>query len=175
MRQEPARFKKSRRKHCKCCGELFEPDRRAKERQKYCSRSQCQTFRQRKNEKDWQLRNPDCVADQKRKWQQKHPGYSRQLRAADPELARKNLLDTKIRMQQKRAQTVFDKSKVTLTQLVDTKYDKYCLMRGKWLILRLKRASPWTKARFMRHTGARMTSVINHMPQGKFYDLSGAF
>jgi hypothetical protein len=77
-------------------------------------------------------------------------------------------------MQQRRAQAVFDKSKVILTQIVDTNSDKHCLMQGNWLFLRLKRASPWTKAGFMRHTGARMNRVMNHLPQGKFYDLSGA-
>ena len=175
MRQETSHPKKIRRKHCKCCGALFEPDPRAKSRQKYCSRAQCQTFRQRKNEKDWGLRNPDCVADQKHKWQQKHPGYSQQMRAANPELAQKNLVDTKIRMQKRRTQAVFDKSKVILTQLVDNASDKCCLMRGNWLFLRLKRASPWTKAGFMRHTGVRINRVMNRLPQGRFYDLSGMF
>jgi hypothetical protein len=174
MRQEANQPKKSRRRHCKCCDELFDSDPRAKEQQRYCSKAQCQTFRQRQNEKDWCRNNPEAVAHQKSKWQKKHPEHSGQRRAHDPELAQKNRQNTKIRMQNMRANVVFDKSKPILTQVVGRSADKCCLMRGNWLFLRLTRASPWTKAAVMRHTsGKRLKRVANRLPKSKLYDLTG--
>lgn len=167
--------KKSRRKHCKNCKELFESDPRAKERQKYCSKSQCQTVRQRKNENHWRQNNPEAVAYQKSKWQKKHPGYSQQRRAADPQGQEKNRQDTKIRMQQRRWEAMFEKSKVILTQVVGNNSDKCCLIGGHWLFLRLKRASPLRKAAVVMHTGWRLKRITNRLPKSKVYDLSGMF
>ena len=165
----------TRRKRCLSCRELFDPDPRTKGHQRYCSKAECQTIRQRQNEKDWYWRNPDCVADQKRKWQQKHPGYSQQRRETDPAMAEKNRQDTKIRMQQIRWEAMFDKSKPILAQVVGSNTDNCCLMRGNWLFLRLTRASLWLKAAITRHTGKRLRRVANRLPKGRPYDLSGLF
>ena len=166
--------KRSRRKHCKCCDELFTAERRGHARQRYCSKAACQTVRQRKNEKDWCQNNPKVVAYDKSRWLKKHPDYSRKRREADPALEEKNRRDTKIRMQKMRTKVVFDKNKVTLTQMVDKKADKCCLMRGKWIFLRLTRVSPWTKAAIMRHTcGKRLKRIANRLPKSKVYDLTG--
>ena len=174
MRQNANQSKKSRRKHCQYCNELFDSDPRAKGRQRCCSKAACQTMRQRQNEKDWCRDNPDSVADQKRKWHKKNPGYSRQRRVADPAMADKNRQDTKIRMQEMRSRAVFDKSKPILTQLVGKNIDKCCLIRGRWLFLRLTRASAWTKAAVMRHTcSKRLKRVTNRLPKSRLYDLSG--
>jgi len=173
MRQDATHPKRSRRKHCKSCRELFDPDPRAKERQRYCSKAECQTVRQMQNQKDWCRDNPDVVAYDKRRWQQNHPDYSQQRRAADPAMAEKNRQDTKIRMQQTRSKAVFDKSKVILTQVVDKNADKCCLIRGQWLFLRLTRVSPLRKAAVMRHTGRELKRVVNQLPKSKLYDLSG--
>ncbi len=162
-----------RRRRCLSCNELFEPDPRTKGHQRYCSKAECQAMRQRKNEKDWYWRNPDCVADQKRKWQQKHPGYSQQRRVADPAMTEKNRQDTKTRMQQMRWETMFDKSKPILTQVVGRNADNCCLMRWNWLFLRLTRASLWLKAAVMRHTGKKLKRVANRLPKSRLYDLSG--
>ena len=62
---------RARRRRCLNCNELFDPDPRTKGKQRYCSKAECQTVRQMKNEKDWYRRNPDCLADQKRKWLRK--------------------------------------------------------------------------------------------------------
>ncbi len=175
MRQAANQPPKKRRRHCKCCDDLFESDPRAKERQKYCSKTQCQTVRQMQNQKDWCLNNPKVVAYDKRRWQQNHPGYSQQRRAAAPGRQEKNRQDTKIRMQQTRSKVMFDKSKVILTQVVDKNADKCCLIRGNWLFLRLTRVSPWTKTAVMRHTGKVLKRVANQLPKSKLYDLSGMF
>ena len=173
MRQAANQPRKTRRRHCKYCDELFDPDPRAKERQKYCSKVQCQTVRQMQNQKDWCRDNPDVVAYDKRRWQQNHPGYSQQRRAADPAMKEQNRQDTKIRMQQTRSKFKFDKSKVILTQVVDKNADKCCLIRGQWLFLRLTRVSPWRKAAVIRHTGKELKRVVNQLPKSKLYDLSG--
>jgi len=165
----------TRRKRCLSCRELFDPDSRTKGKQRYCSKAECQAMRQRQNENDWDQRNPDCVADQKRKWQQKHPGYSQQRRVDNPAMAEKNRHDTKNRMQQLRWEAMFDKSKPILAQVVDRNTDNCCLMRGNWLFLRLTRASLWLKAAITRHTGKRLRRVANRLPKGRPYDLSGLF
>ncbi len=54
-----------RRKRCKNCKELFEPDVRTKGKQKYCSKKECQNKRQRENEKDWRKRNPPDWSSEK--------------------------------------------------------------------------------------------------------------
>jgi len=173
MRQDANQPKKTRRRHCKCCDELFDPDPRAKERQRYCSKAQCQTVRQMQNQKDWCLNNPKVVAYDKRRWRQNHPGYSQQRRVANPAMAEQNRQNTKIRMQQTRSRSKFDKSKVILTQVVDKNADKCCLMRGHWLFLRLTRVSPLRKAAVMVHTGKRLKRVANQLPKSELYDLSG--
>lgn len=173
MRQEANPPKRTRRRHCKCCDELFDADPRAKERQKYCSKSECQTVRQMQNQKDWCRDNPNVVSYDKRRWQQNHPGYSQQRRVANPAMAEKNRQDTKMRMQQARSKAMFDKSKVILTQVIDKNVDKCCLIRGNWLFLRLTRVSPWRKSAVMRHTGHRLKRVSNQLPKGRLYDLSG--
>jgi len=112
--------------------------------------------------------------EQSQAWHKARPDYSRKRRAADPALEEKNRLDTKIRLQNMRARIVFDKNKVTLTQMVDKNADKCCLMRGKWLFLRLTRVSSWTKAAIMRHTcTTRLKRIANRLPKSKLYDLSG--
>lgn len=60
MRQDgrPCRY---RRKRCLHCGDLFDPDRRTKGQQRYCSADSCQEYRQRLNEKNWRQKNPECL------------------------------------------------------------------------------------------------------------------
>lgn len=173
MRQDSPPPKRTRRRHCKCCDELFDADPRVKERQKYCSKASCQLVRQRQNEAEWYRENPDIVADSKRKWQKRHPGYSRQRLVADPQLQTKNRQQTQERMQEMRWRSVFDKNKSILTQVIGGIKDKCCLIRGNWLFLRLTRTSRWAKATIVRHTGKRLRRVANQLPKSKPYDLSG--
>jgi len=101
------KLSQSRRRHCRSCHELFTPNSRTKGKQKYCSKTECQSKRQRVNEKDWRERNPDCLAyqqEQSRKWHKDRPEYSRQRRANDPELLERNRDQTSERMQKLRGE-----------------------------------------------------------------------
>ena len=79
-----------RRKRCLLCKGLFDPDPRTKGKQQYCSKEDCQNFRQRQNEYHWRNQNPDCVVrqyEQSKQWQRDRPQYSRQRRKKYPKLA----------------------------------------------------------------------------------------
>jgi len=169
---------RSRRKRCPHCGDLFDPDPRAKDRQKHCSQPSCQKQRQRLNEKVWREKHPDCLAyqqEQSRAWHKARPDHSRKRRANDPALAMRNRIQTRLRMRDLRFKSVFDKSKSILTQLIGGTRDKCCLIRGQWLYLRLTKASPLSKPWRVRHTGQRLRRIPNRMPRGRPYDLSGLF
>ena len=165
-----------RRKHCKCCEELFTPDARTKGKQQYCSKPQCQTVRQRQNEKDWRKRNPDCVEyqyQQTRRWNKAHPDYSRKRRSKDSQLSVQNCDQTRQRMRNIRAKHAFDKSKVILTQVVGGKADKCYLTRGsRWLHVRLTKASPLSKRGSLGDNRSLCKRVANRLPKGRLYDLS---
>ncbi len=173
MREEP---KRQRQKRCKCCGELFHPDVRTKGKQRYCSRPECQSKRQRQNEKDWRRRNPECVEyqyQQTRQWNKAHSNYSRQRRSQYPQLLKDNRDQTRNRMQKIRAKRMFDKSKVILTQLIGGKADKCYLTRGsRWLHVRLTKASPLSKQGSLGDNRSLCKRVTNRLPKGKLYDLS---
>jgi len=169
----------TRRKRCQWCGELFNPDPRTKGRQRYCSKPACQTKRQRQNEPDWRIKNPDCIdyqREQSRLWYEAHPDYSRLRRLEKPSLLIKNRYDTRIRMRKIRSQKLFDKSKVILTQLVEKQADKCYLTHGyRWLMVRLTKASPLSKLICMSDNRVRLKRVVNRLPRGHLYDLSGIF
>ena len=173
MQAKPSR---PRHRHCQNCHELFDPDPRTKGKQKYCSKSECQTTRQRKNEKDWRWKNPDCLVyqqEQSRKWHKDHPDYSRQRRANDPELLKHNRDQTKERIQKIRGQKMFDKSKVILTQLTGGKEDDcYLTQGGKGLYVGLTKASLLSKTGSLKDNRQRFKRVVNRMPKGRLYHLS---
>jgi hypothetical protein len=176
MRQD-CRIPRIRRRRCLCCGELFTPDPRTKGRQRYCSRPECQTKRQRLNELTWRIKNPDCLEyqhEQSRIWHKSHPDYSRKRRLKYPHLLVKNRNDTRLRMRKIRSQRLFDKSKVILTQLIDKQADKCYLTHGyRWLMVRLTKASPLSRMVFMGDNRSRLKSAPNRLPRGSLYDLSG--
>ena len=173
MQERP---KRQRQKRCKICRELFQPDARTKGKQQYCSKSKCQSIRQRKNEKSWRKRNPECVEyqhQQTRQWNKTHPGNSRQRRARNPQLLKYNRDQTRNRMQKIRAKRVFDKSKVILTQLAGSKPDKCYLTRGSgWLHVRLTKASLLSKQGSLGDNRSLCKRVANRLPKGRLYDLS---
>jgi len=168
-----------RRKRCKCCKDLFTPDPRTKGKQRYCSKSECQTKRQRQNERGWRRRNPDCLADQQeqsRQWHRDHPDYSHQRRANDPELLELNRDQTRVRMRKIRSKRMFDKSKVILTQVAGGKVDKcYLTHGGKGLYVCLTKASPLSKRGALRDNRSRFKRVANRLPRGQLYDLAQCF
>jgi hypothetical protein len=112
---------------------------------------------------------------QVRAWHKARPDYSRKRRASDPALTMGNRIQTRIRMRDRRFRSVFDKSKPILTQLIGKTRDKCCLISGQWLYLRLTKASPLSKPWRVRHTGLRLKRIINRLPRGRLYDLSGLF
>ena len=165
-----------RQKRCKCCQELFQPDARTKGKQQYCSKPECQSKRQRQNEKDWRRRNPECVEyqyQQTRQWNKDHPDYSSQRRSQNPQLLKHNRDQTRQNMQKIRAKRMFDKSKVILTQVVGGKADKCYLTRGsRWLHVRLTKASPLSKRGSLGDNRSLCKRVTNRLPKGRLYDLS---
>ncbi len=167
----------TRRKRCRWCGELFEPDSRTKGRQRYCSKPECQTKRQRLNEKTWRIKNPDCLdyqRGQSRLWHKAHPEYSRRRRIKNPRLLVKNRDDTLLRMRKIRSQKLFDKSKVILTQLVEGQGDKCYLTHGyRWLMVRLTKASPLSRLPLVGDNRSRLKRAVNRLPRGSLYDVSG--
>ncbi len=164
-----------RRKRCLFCKGLFQPDPRTKGKQRYCSKELCQGKRQRKNERDWRKRNPECVDsqyEQTRQWFKSHPQYSAQRRANNPKILDKNRHQTRVRMKKIRTKQLFDKSKVILTQIVGGKSDKCYLARGgSWLLVRLTKASPLSRLKCLRHNVIQRFSVANQLPRGKLYDM----
>jgi len=178
MRQaiKPSR---TRQKRCRWCGALFEPDPRTKGRQRYCSKSICQTKRQRLNETAWRIKNPDCLNYQREKsrlWHKAHPEYNHLRRLENPFILQRNRNQTRLRMRIIRGQKLFDKSKVILTELVERQADKCYLTQGSgWLMVRLTKASPLSKLICMSDNRVRLKRVVNRLPRGHLYDLSGIF
>lgn len=169
----------SRQKRCLYCGELFEPDSRTKGKQRYCSRSPCQTKRQRHNESAWRKRNPDCLAEQYRQsqlWYEARPDYSRQRRRNNPLLLEQNRCQTRLRMKKIRGKELFDKSKVILTQLIGAKADKcYLAYRSRWFLARLTKASPLLRPGSLWDNCRQFRQANNCLPKSRFYELSGVF
>jgi len=166
-----------RRRQCLHCHQLFFPDPRTKGRQRYCIKAKCQTIRQRKNEKDWRNRNPDCLKYQRQlslQWHKAHPNYSKQRRLENPRLLRQNRSQTRQRMRKIRSCKLFDKSKVILTQLAGNKSVKGYLTPGtKWLYLRLTKASPLSKAKAVWDNSGSHRQIVRSLPKERLYELSG--
>jgi hypothetical protein len=125
------------------------------------------------------MENPDCLDYQRGQsclWHKAHPDYSRLRRMENPLILRKNRDDTLLRMRVIRRQKLFDKSKVILTQLVERQADKCYLTQGsRWLMMRLTKASPLSRLMYMSDNRARLKRVVNRLPRGHLYDLSGIF
>lgn len=168
-----------RQKRCPVCHNLFQPDPRTKGKQRYCSAKDCQRKRQRQNEKDWRIRNPECVQlqqEQSRQWHKTHPDYSRQRRVNNPNLLKHNREQTLRRMRKLRARKLFDKSKLILTQLTGNKENKCYLTKGlKWLHIRLTKASLLSRGVNIRDNPLKYKRVSNRLPRDELYDLSGIF
>lgn len=165
---------KSRRR-CPNCGQLFRPDPRLKGKQRYCSDLNCQSHRQRRNEKAWLLRNPEVTEykrEQTREWWQSHPGYSGQRRQEDQGLLERNRKQTRQRMRKLRGQKRFDKTKSILTQLADGKADRCYLGRGaRWLHLRLTKPSRFSSLKGLWENAGQLKT--RHLSFQRVLDVSG--
>ena len=168
-----------RRKRCMYCRTLFMPNARSKGHQRICSKVECQKKRQRANEKDWRLRNPDCLSDhreQSKAWHQKHPDYSRKRRKENPELLLRNREQSRERMRKIRGKKMFDKSKSILTQLVGGKSNKcYLTQGGQGLYVCLTKASPLSRQGSLSDNRKEFKRVVNCLPKGKLYNLERIF
>ncbi len=73
-----------RRRKCRSCGELFRPDARNRQRQRYCAKAECRRESKRASQAAWLARpaNRDYfrgagAVERVRRWRAEHPGYWR--------------------------------------------------------------------------------------------------
>jgi hypothetical protein len=72
---------------CPYCRRLFNPNPRTKDRQKVCSRAECQKKRKRDSQKKWCKKNPTYFQGhypRVKKWRDAHPGYLKNYRRNNP-------------------------------------------------------------------------------------------
>jgi len=169
---------RTRRRRCRICGELFESDRRLKERQYACSKTACQQSRQSKNVNDWYQNNPDCLKYRQgltRQWFRGRPRYSRRRRSKNPDLTLQNRLETKRRMRVLRDRRMFDKTKSIVTQVVGNQADKCLLNSRGWVHMRLTKQSRLKRIpRICQNLRQRLSRTQMNF-KGRMYDLSGLF
>jgi hypothetical protein len=76
--------RRTTRRKCRCCSQMFLPDPRSADRQHYCSEPACRKASKAAAQRRWlskdgngdQFRGPNEV-DRVRRWRQAHPGYWR--------------------------------------------------------------------------------------------------
>jgi len=155
------------------------PDARSNGRQRICSRAECQKKRQRANEKDWRLRNSDCLSyqcEQSKAWHRRHPDHSRKRREENPGLLLHNREQSRQRMRRIRGEKMFDKSKSILMQLVGGKADKcYLTQGGRGIYVCLTKASPLSRQGSLSDNCREFKRVANCLPKGKLYNLAKIF
>ena len=169
---------RTRRKRCRICKDLFEADRRLKQRQYACSKTACQKTRQSKNVQDWYADNPDCLKYRReltRQWFRDHPCYSRRRRSENPDFMIQNRIRTKQRMGVLRSQKVFDKTKSIVTQVVGSQMDKCLLNSYGWMHMRLTKQSRLKKIPGICQNLGRSLSRTRMSFKGRLYDLSELF
>jgi len=74
--------KKTRRRRCKNCDDLFKPDSRNLKRQKFCRKSECKNASKRHSQQKWlmKFKNKDYFSGPEnvirvQQWRQQNPGY----------------------------------------------------------------------------------------------------
>lgn len=163
-----------RKRACLICRDKFYPDCRQRNRQYCCGRPSCQSKRRSRNNREWYLKNPDCLAYQQdltRQWFLGHPDYPNAWRAAHPKVVLKNRQDTRQRMRKIRSKKLFEKTNSMFLEVLENKSDKCFLnARSGWMHLRLKKQTRYTEY-------GRLCQGMGHMPRivrpfGKpLYDL----
>lgn len=84
-----------RKKRCKCCHELYEPDPRTYRQQKTCKKERCRKQRKKKAVKAWKLKNPFSIKNnpiKQKRWRQRHPNYWKEWRSRHPGYVERNRL-----------------------------------------------------------------------------------
>jgi hypothetical protein len=138
-----------RKRACRICRRMFYPDCRQRSRQYCCGHPSCQSKRRNLNNRNWYLKNPDCLQYQQgltRQWFLNHPDYRITCRANHPETALKNRQDTRRRMRDIRNFKLFEKTNSMFSEVVENKADKCFLnTRSGWVYLRLKKQTRYTE------------------------------
>lgn len=163
------------RKRCPCCQKQFTPDRRVGARQKFCSQKACQTRRQRINETDWRMANPECVSTQRKKWREANPEYMSTWWSGHPEAVKKNRANMRRHMRCKRDSMMFEKSKEIASQITGNNGDIYVSRGRGWILARLKRASIWSGGWVRRYACRDVEAGSVRLPRGRLYDLGKPF
>ena len=109
---------RSRRRKCKHCRELFTPDHRNKNKQRYCSRQECRRASKAASQKKWQEKaenkNYHCGpanVHRVQQWRKKNPGYWKK-----PKIRPEPLQDHLFKNHKEKHE---DKPKLTKTPLQD--------------------------------------------------------
>lgn len=151
-----------RKRTCRICRGMFYPDYRQKDRQYCCGRRSCQSKRRSQNNRDWYLKNPDCLKYQRdltRQWFLDHPDYRCIYWNAHPETVIKNRQDTRRRMRAIRSCGMFEKTNSMFLEVVGNKADKCFLnARSGWVHLRLKKQTRYTDY-------GRLCQTLGHVPR----------
>lgn len=80
-------------KHCLNCGQLFHPDPRTAQFQKFCGHKACQQARRRRNLRRWRSLHPDYTKHYQpkvRAWAKSYPNYWRHYRLTHPEYVKQD-------------------------------------------------------------------------------------
>jgi len=83
--------KKVRRRRCKNCHDLYKPDSRNLNRQKFCDKPECKVASKKYSQQKWliQPKNRDYFSDpanviRVQQWRQQNPGYWKRKKSKDP-------------------------------------------------------------------------------------------
>ncbi len=163
------------RRQCPACKKKFTPDFRVGQRQQYCSNKECQSLRQRLNERSWlkEEENQKFRAAQQRRWRRRHPEHLKQWRKKHPESVRRNREFMREHMRRKRQKHLFEKSKEWHSQVIKDKGDIYMSRGNTWVLARLKRAGILSKAMGCGYAYGRIRTGSVRLPRGRLYKVSG--
>ena len=163
------------RKQCLACKKKFTPDPRVGQRQEYCSKEECQTLRQRLNERSWvkEEENLKWRSAQQKRWRTSHPEHLKQWREDHPESVRRNREFIREHMRRKRQDFLFEKSKEWNLQVTKDKGVIYMSRGNTWVLTRLKRAGRLPKAMNSWYAHGHIRSGSVRLPRGRLYKVSG--
>ena len=162
---------------CLFCKKKFISDYRAGQRQKYCSRKECQIKRQRLNERVWtdDPKNQKFLKAKRDKWRKKNPEHLKKWRENNPDAVQRNREFMQEYQRRKRQDKMFEKTKEMALQVGKNKGVVYVSRGNTWILMRLKRPLTSTKGALAVYASRRIRTGKVRRPQGRLYDLTGAF
>ena len=111
----------------------------------------------------------------RKKWREKHPDYLEKWRDDHPDAVRRNREFMQEYQRRRRQVPVFEKTKSLTLQVVKNKGVVYASRGKTWILMRLKRPLPWSKAPGAMYTANNIAKRKIRRPQGKLFDLSSTF